>query len=58
MRLVDSQSIIKHAKKMDYRSTLDILEDLWMTLSWCSEHQVETWAFLYALVKVSNLGNC
>ena len=27
-------SIIKHPIKMDYTSTLETLEDLWMTLSW------------------------
>ena len=57
MCLVNSQSIIKHAKQMDYTSTLETLEGFWMTLSWCFEHQVKPLAILYPLVKVSNPGN-
>ena len=57
-RLVHCQSIIKHSIKMDYTSTLETIEDFWMTLSWCSKHQVSAWAILYPLVKVSNAGNC
>ena len=37
---------------MDYTSTLETLEDLWLTLSWYSEHQVGNWAILYVLVKL------
>ena len=55
--LVHSQSIIKHAIKMDYTSALETLENFWMTLSWCSEHQVGAWVILYPLVKVSSRGN-
>ena len=59
MRLVHSQSIIKHAIEIiDYTSTVDILEGLWMILSWCFEHQVGALAILYPLVKVSSPGNC
>ena len=58
MRLVDSQSIIKHSIKMDYTSTLETLEDFWMTLSLFSEHQFEASVILYPLVKVSYHGNC
>ena len=39
---------------MDYTSTLETLEDLWMTLSWCSKHQVAASAILYPLFKVSS----
>ena len=56
--LVHSQSIIKHAIKMEYTSTLETLEDFWMSLSWCSEHQVGAWAILYPLVKVYSTENC
>ena len=56
--LVHSESIIKHAIKIDYTSTLETLEDLWLTLSWYCEHQVGGWAILYLLVKVSSPGNC
>ena len=56
--LVHSQSIIKHPIKMDYTSTLETLEDFWMTLSCCSEHQVGGWAILYLLVKLSSRRNC
>ena len=35
---------------MDYTSTLETLEDFWMRLSWCFEHQVGAWAILYPLV--------
>ena len=56
--LVHSQSIIKHAIKMDYTSALETIEDFWMTLSWCYEHQVGAWAIFYPLVKVSSPGNC
>ena len=52
MRLVHSQSIIKHAIYIDYMSILETLEDFWMTLSLCSKHQVGAWAILYPLVKV------
>ena len=55
--LVPSQSIIKHAIKMDYTSALETIEDFWMTLSWCSEHQVGALAILYPLVKVSSPWN-
>ena len=58
MRLVHSQSIIKHAIEMDYTSTLETLEGLWMTLSWCFAHRVKAWAILYPFVKVSSPGNC
>ena len=58
MCLVHSQSIIKQAIKMDYTNTLETLEDFWMSLSWCSEHEVGAWAILYPLVKVSSPGNC
>ena len=56
--LVNSQSIIKHAINMECTSTLETLEDFWMSLSWCSEHQVGAWAILYPLVKVCSAGNC
>ena len=42
---------------MDYTSALETLEDFWITLSWCSDHQVGAWAILYPLVKVSSPGN-
>ena len=58
MRVVHSQSIIKHAIKMVYTSTLETLEDIWMSLSRCSEHQVGARAILYPLVKVSTTRNC
>ena len=58
MRLVHSQSIIKHAIKMDYMSTLENLEDFWMISYLCSEHQVGAWAILYPMVKVCNPWNC
>ena len=57
-RLVHSQWIVKHAIKRDYTSTLETLGYFCMTLSWCSEHQVGTWAILYPLLKVSSPGNC
>ena len=44
--LVHSQSIIKHAIKMDYTSALETLDDFLMILSWYSEHQVGVWAIL------------
>ena len=56
--LVHSQSIIKHARKMNYTSTLETLEDFWMTLSRWSEDRVGAWAIFYILVKVSSPGNC
>ena len=41
MRLVHSQSIIKHAIEiMDYTSTVETLEGFLMSLSLCFEHQV------------------
>ena len=43
---------------MDYTSTLETLEELWLTLSWYSDHEVEGWAILYLLVKVNSAGNC
>ena len=55
--LVHSQSIVKHAIKMDYTSALETLKVFWMTLSWCSEHQDGAWAIFYPLVKVSSPGN-
>ena len=57
MRLVNSQSIIQHAISMDYTSTLHTLEDFWMRLSCCFEHQVGALAILYSLVKLST-ANC
>ena len=57
-RVVHCQSSIKHAMKMDYTSTLQTLEDFWMTLSWCSEHHFRAWAILYPLIKVSSPWNC
>ena len=39
---------------MDYTSSLETLEGFWMALSWCFEHQVNAWAILYPLVKLSN----
>ena len=41
---------------MDYTSTLETLEDLWLTLSWYSEHEVGGWAIIYLLPKVSSPG--
>ena len=57
MHFVHSQ-IVKHAIKMDYKSTLETLEDFWMTLSWRPELQAGARAILYPLVKVSNPGKC
>ena len=57
MHFVHSQ-IVKHAIKMDYTSTLETLEDFWMTLSWRSKLQIGARAILYPLVKVSIPGNC
>ena len=54
--LFHSQSIIKHAIKMVYTSTLETLEDFWMSLSWCSKHQVGGWAILYPWLKFVVLG--
>ena len=58
MRLVHSQSIIKHSVYMDYTSTLETLESFWTALSRCSEHRVGVWAIVYPLVTVSSPGNC
>ena len=55
MHFVNSQ-IVKHAIEMDYTSTLENIEDFWMTLSRFSEHHVGVWAILYSLVKVSSPG--
>ena len=55
--LVHSQSFIKHAIKMVYTSTLETVEDFWMSLSWCSEHQVGARAIHYPLIKVCSTGN-
>ena len=57
MRLVHSQSIIMHAIEiMDYTSTVETLEDFWMTLSWCFEHQVKAWAILTPWLRLVILG--
>ena len=57
MHFAHSQ-IVKHAIKMDYTSTLETLEDFWMTLCWCAELEIGARAILYPLVMVSNPGNC
>ena len=41
---------------MEYTSTLETIEDFWMSLSRCSEHQVGAWAILYTLVRLVVLG--
>ena len=56
--LVYSQSINKHAIKMDYTSTLETLESFSNPLSMSSAHRVGGMAILYPLVKVSSVGNC
>ena len=57
MHFVHSQ-IVKHAIKMDYKSTLETLENFWMILSWRSELQIGARAILYPLVKVSIAHGC
>ena len=50
MHLVHSQSVIKHAIKINCMSTVETLESFWNSLSMCSEHQLGTLAILYPLV--------
>ena len=37
---------------MDYKSTLEVLEDFWNASAWCSKHRVQAWAILHPLFKV------
>ena len=56
MRLVHSQSVIKHAIKMNCTCTVETLESFWNPLSMCFEHRLGTLAILYPLLRLVVLG--